>query len=266
MPVRATKPATTITKVCRVLSEFRSRPSIGVTDLARRTELLPSDVHRILTSLQSYGYIEQDPTTKTYRLGVGFLKLGLTAFQRSEVREAAMPCLQRLSQQLEASTHLAIFDRRELDIFLVEQVDPPAEVAFQPRLGATTSAHCTALGKTIMANMDRELAIQLLKKNGMPRTTHHTITKLAVLEDELERIRQQGYGLDIEESIKGACCIGAPVLDAKGATIGAISASMMASRFYRSHEPQLAALVKAAASELSLAIGYQPRTIKAMRG
>ena len=71
------KPATTIIKVCRVHEEFGSRPSTGVSNLARRTDLLPSDVHQTLTSLQYCGYIDQDPETKRYRLGCGLLKLGL---------------------------------------------------------------------------------------------------------------------------------------------------------------------------------------------
>ena len=58
------KTATTVTKLCRVMEQFQERQSFGITDLARRTELLPSDVHRILASLRVFGYIEQDPDTK----------------------------------------------------------------------------------------------------------------------------------------------------------------------------------------------------------
>jgi IclR family transcriptional regulator, KDG regulon repressor len=73
------KAATTVTKVCRVMEQFRERQSFGISDLARRMELLPSDVHRILTSLRAFGYIEQDPETRKYRLGLSLLRLGRTA-------------------------------------------------------------------------------------------------------------------------------------------------------------------------------------------
>jgi IclR family acetate operon transcriptional repressor len=126
------KPATTITKVCRVLEEFRSRPSMGVSDLARRTDLLPSDVHRILTSLQYCGYIDQDPETKRHRLGCGLLKLGLIAGQRMRLREASRPLLQRLSEELDATALLAMFDGHELEVFLVEQIDCPVETFLSP--------------------------------------------------------------------------------------------------------------------------------------
>ena len=96
-------PATTIGKVCRVLGEFRQRPSLGVTDLAQRTGQPPSDVHRILAPLKFCGFVERNPRTKTYRLGVGLMKPGLAAFQRNEPREAARPLVPRLSEEVEAT-------------------------------------------------------------------------------------------------------------------------------------------------------------------
>ena len=259
------KPATTITKVCRVLEEFRSRPSMGVSDLARRTNLLPSDVHRILTSLQSCGYIDQDPETKRYRLGCGFLKLGLIAGQRMRLREAGRPLLQRISEELDATALLAMFDRRELEVFLVEQIDCPGETFLKPSLGSPSGPHCTALGKTIMACMDPETTLRAVNKSGMPRMTSHTITDMTILEDEFAKIRQQGYGTDHEESIKGACCLAAPVRDHTGAVVASISASLMTDRFFRSNESRLASVVKSAAAELSASIGYESKTIGNLR-
>jgi IclR family transcriptional regulator, KDG regulon repressor len=255
------KPATTITKVCRVLEEFRSRPSIGVSDLARRTDLLPSDVHRILTSLQYCGYIDQDPETKRYRLGCGLLKLGLIAGERIRLRAASRPLLQRISEELDATALLAMFDRRELEVFLVEQIDCPGESFLKPGLGSPSGPHCTALGKTIMACMDRETTLRAVNKSGMPRMTSHTITDMAVLEDEFAKIRQQGYSTDHEESIKGACCLAAPVRDHTGAVVAAISASLMTDHFFRKNESRLASVVKSAAAELSASIGYEAKSI-----
>ncbi len=251
------KPATTISKVCRVLGEFRQRPSLGVTDLARRTGLLPSDVHRILSSLKHCGFVEQNPQTKTYRLGVGLMKIGLAAFQRNELREAARPLLVRLSEEVEATAHLAIFDPQEFDIFLADQFDSTAEVPFKANFGATAAAHCTALGKAIMANIDHEMALRYLEQKGTPRSAPNTITQLAVLETELRKTHSQGFSLDLEESAGGACCVGAAVRDWTGATIGAISISMPSQRYYRTPSASLATAVRATATELSHLVGFQ---------
>jgi IclR family transcriptional regulator, KDG regulon repressor len=254
------KPATTVTKVCRVLGEFRTRSSLGVSDLARRTDLLPSDVHRILASLQTCGYVEQDLRTRTYRPGVGLLKLGLTTVQRTELREAGTPLLKRLADELEATTHMAMFDSRELEVFLVEQIDSPGHVVIKSRLGLPVAPHCTALGKTIMACLTPELRLSAMKKSGMPRNTENTITDVAALERELICIRDQGYALDREESVLGACCIAAPVYDRRGAPIASVSASMAAGRFYAWSQPHLASLLEATAADLSALLGYRNTT------
>jgi IclR family KDG regulon transcriptional repressor len=258
------KPATTVTKVCRVLAQFKIRPSLGVTDLARQTALAPSDVHRILKSLQMYGYVEQDPETKRYRIGTGLLRLGLTTIQRNVLHEKGRPILVHLSGQMETSAHLAMFDTHECEVFLVDQVDQadqkdrPVDALLKTRLGSAACAHSTALGKTMMASLDDELLSQVLERNGLPRSTGHTITGPAVLKDELQLIRQRGYAVDREEWAEGTCCLGCPVRNRDGAVIGAISVSMPASRFYSSNQNLLAAQVDLAAVKLSCALGYYP--------
>ena len=92
------------------------------------------------------------------------MKLGLTVFQRNELREAARSLLQRLSEEMDATAHMAIFDARELDIFLAEQVDSTGEVPFKSKYGATASPHSTALGKAIAANLDRQVALDLVRR------------------------------------------------------------------------------------------------------
>jgi IclR family acetate operon transcriptional repressor len=237
---------------------------MGVSDLARRTDLLPSDVHRILTSLQYCGYIDQDPQTKTYRLGCGMFKLGLITCQRMGLREAGKPLLKRLSEELDATAHMAMFDSRELEVFLVEQIDYPGEDVIKPRLGSPSGPHCTALGKTILACMDRQTSLRVVKKSGMPKMTAHTITDLAALEKEFAKIREQGYAIDQEESVKGACCIGAPVRDYTGSVVASISASLVTDHFARWNESRLASVIKLAAAELSTAIGYEPASLPGM--
>ena len=253
------KPATTIVKVCRLLGAFRDHPSMGITELAAKTELLPSDVHRILTSLESFGYIEQDAHTKKYHLGLELLKLGHTVLQRLEVREIGRPLLRRLSEKVEATANMAIFDSRQLEILFVEQIDSPNEIQIRARIGAPASPHSTGLGKTITAFLDADTARRSLKKNGLRKRTAHTITDAAELEREFAKIRAQGYAVDREEAVEDACCLAAPVYDHTGAVVAAISVSMMAARFYRWGEPDLAAIVKSFAKKFSTTLGYDHR-------
>ena len=90
----------------------------------------------------------------------------------------------------------------------------------------------------------------------MPKITAHTITDYGVLEQEFARIRQQGYAVDREETVEGACCIGVPIRDSSGAVVASISASMVTEHFYHWNERQLASVMKLMGAELSAAIGY----------
>lgn len=250
------KPATTVTKVCRVLAELKGRPSLGLTDVARRADLLPSDVHRILTSLQAYGYVDQDVSTKRYSIGYGLLRLGLNTLHRSALQKKGLPILFRLSETCEATAHLAVFDHRQMNVVLIGQVEFAGEGSFEGGLGDIKAGHCTALGKAVMANLDAKARSMALERSGLAKSTRRTMTSLRALDREFQKIQKLGYSVDREETTESACCMGSRVIDCTGATIGAISITMSAKRFAACQESQLASQVRSAASMLSVALGY----------
>src|ERR1700676_4438561 len=94
------KSATTVTKICRIIDELGTRKWLGISDLSRRTALLPSDVHRLLTSLRRSGYVDQAPDTTKNQRGGQFAPIGLEACQQNELYERAYPKLVELSQRL----------------------------------------------------------------------------------------------------------------------------------------------------------------------
>ena len=249
------KTATTVTKLCRVMEQFQERESFRITDLARRTELLPSDVHRILTSLRAFGYIEQDPETRKYRLGFSLLRLGLTVFRRDRLLEKSHPVLVRLSQKISAATHLALLDGREKKVFLVDQVGGPNDSVFCDHLGGSEHLHCSALGKTIIANLSPDIALPALKKSGLTKCTRHTITDMSILERQFAEIRRLGYAVDREECMNGMCGLAVPLRDHAGNVLGAISTSMPSSEFIAWDESRLGAHLKAAALNVSATLG-----------
>lgn len=259
------KPATSIVKVCRVLGAFEERPALGVMEVAQRAGLLPSDAHRILSSLRAFGYIERDPETRKYQLGLELLRQGHRVLQRLEIRDLARPWLRRLAEAAEATANLAIVDAREQEVVFIEQIDSLAEVQIKLRVGARASSHATAVGKVLCAYMPWEEARAWLKNNGMPKKTPRTITELGLIEREFDRIRGRGYAVDREEAMEGACCLGAPVRNHAGAVTAAISVSMTTQHFERWPEPKLAALVKSAAAKISAALGFQAREARQAR-
>jgi DNA-binding IclR family transcriptional regulator len=230
---------------------------MGITEVADKTNLLCSDVHRILRSLQHFGFVAQNPRTKKYELGLELLKLGHLVHERAELCEVARPFMRLLAEAAQATANLAVFDPQEREVLFVEQIDSPAEVQIRLRIGRRVSPHSTSVGKVLLAHLDSATVAGILEQQGMPRITKHTITEPARFEKELETIRLQGYAADREEAVIGACCFGSPVRNHEGGVVAAVSISMMAAHVSLLDEPRLASLVKVAAANISKALGYQ---------
>ncbi len=255
------KPATTIEKVCRVLNAFDQRPSMGLTEVAGTTGLLKSDVHRILKSLQRFGFIEQDARSRRYRLGLELLRLGHLVRERLHLSDIARPHLRRLAEWAGASANLALFDPVDEAIIFVEQIDAPGEVQIRWRIGRRVSAHATAVGKTLLAHLDPEVMRNIIRKTGLEKRTRYTITDPEEFERELARIRAVGYGLDREEAVLGASCVAAPVRDHTARVVAAVSVSMLAGRIGRQREAEIAAMVRSVAARIGAALGYSDQSM-----
>jgi DNA-binding IclR family transcriptional regulator len=178
------------------------------------------------------------------------LRLGLTVFRRNQLREKAHPVLVRLSQKIAAATYLALLDERESKVLMVDQVEGPNDPVFTDHLGGSERLHCTALGKIIMANVSRDIALSALEKSSLTRCTRHTITDISTLEQQFEEIRRLGYAVDREEFTNGMCCLASP-----GSVVGAISTSMPSSQFVAWDESRLAAQLKAVTLQVSASLG-----------
>jgi IclR family acetate operon transcriptional repressor len=156
----------------------------------------------------------------------------------------------------EGAASLAIYDPVDEEMLFVDQIDAPTEVQIRWRIGRRAAAHATALGKTLLAYLEPELARRVIQKCGLPKRTQYTITNQAELERELARIRQAGYAVDREEAVMGACCVAAPVRDHSGRVAAAISVSLMANRLESLREREVSRLVRSAAAGIANALGY----------
>jgi IclR family KDG regulon transcriptional repressor len=253
------KSATTVIKVCRIIDELSRWESLGISEISRRTALLPSDVHRIVNSLRTSGYVDQDRQTRKYYLGTHVLRVGLEACQQNPLYEKAHPELVRLAGQIQATVHLGAFDAREMQVFLIDDVNGTGRGRSRGRLGGTEPLHCSALGKAIAASLDGPTIESALDKSGMARGTSRTITNRGDLAKEFEKVRGQGYAVDREECFEGLCCLGCEVRDCSGEIVGSISTSMATPQFLLRNEALLALDLKAAANKIAGALDRSTR-------
>jgi DNA-binding IclR family transcriptional regulator len=242
----------------RVLETFHGEDELGVTELGRRLGLHKNNVFRILATLAEQGYVEQGRERDAYRLGVRCVELARSYTSTRPLLRTAQPLLQGLAARTGESVHLAQLQGFEVVHVAGEQAASLVQTAL--RVGRALPAHCTALGKVLLscgspevqASFDRDVV-----PRGLAARTPLTLTDRDKLLEHLHAAAAQGYATDVEECERGLCCAAAPVYDAAGQLVAALSVSGPSVRLGE-ETLQRAALpaVLAAARELSRQLGY----------
>src|SRR3989441_6678261 len=228
----------------------------SLAELSEKVKLHKSTVHRLVTILEGHRIIERDPRTGHYHLGLRLFELGTIAIGRFNIRERARPHLEHLLYEVEETVHLCALDAGE--VLYLDKMEPVRSVRMASRIGRRNPAHCTSVGKAIMAFLPESETDDLLRQHGLKRMTAKTITTPSELKADLKLIRDRGYSIDNEENEEGVRCIGAAVLDHSGRPIAAISVSAPSFRLPMDKVPAVAASVCRAAAALSQESGYQP--------
>jgi DNA-binding IclR family transcriptional regulator len=197
------------------------QPVLSLHELAVRTRLPKSTLHRLADQLCQVGWLERE--RHGYRVGLRMFELGALAAEGNRLHQAALPHVQALAAQTGLAAHLALLDRAEV-VYLERIVAGPARVP--TRRGGRKPAYCTALGKAIAAY--DEDAMHVVCGAPMPRRTARTITEPAALRAELEQVRDAGLAVDRGEAHEDLVCVAAPVRDC-GPAIGAVSVTGPAS-------------------------------------
>ena len=184
----------------------------GIADTSRMPSAVideghKSTVHRFVVNLEAAGFLERDPRSTRYRLGLRIFELGGLVMQQMNLWDEALPFLEGLVRDTGETGHLAVLDGGEA--IYVERVEARRALRVPSAIGRGYPAHATNLGKALLAHLGREELHELVGRKGLPAYTPNTITDLESLERELELIRAQGFAVDNEEYDEGLRCVGA---------------------------------------------------------
>ncbi|MGV9718307.1 IclR family transcriptional regulator [Rhodococcus pyridinivorans] len=242
----------TVQKIGPVLDLFTSqRPEWGVTEVAAAIEVPRSSAHALLASLVDIGLL-QCRARGRYRLGWRIVEMSEALRSTVDVRSCAAPILERLVDDFGETTHLAIMERG--NVLYVDKVIGTHNITVQgARVGARLDAHCTAVGKVLLAQFDKPELANYLAKHPLRRLTPSTTTSPHALADALTTVRSSGFATDMGETVSEVHCVAAPVRDDLGSVVAAISLSVPATRF-ASRRHQLECAVAAAAHEATSAV------------
>jgi DNA-binding IclR family transcriptional regulator len=238
-----------------VLEEFKGGvDELGVTELSKKLKLHKNNVFRILATLESRGYIEQNKATENYRLGIKCLELGQTYIKQMGLLKQAKSILEELANICGETSYISIL--RNSDVVYLDSVESKTTVRVVSRVGLHLPVHATAAGKAlIMYDSEDELKKKI--PSELRKLTPNTIDDIEDLMRELARSREKGYTTDLEEFEIGVCCVGAPVRDYTGRIVGAISVSGPASRLTKEKiDSELSAYVVEKSGELSKKLGF----------
>jgi DNA-binding IclR family transcriptional regulator len=233
----------------------------GVTELAEKLSLHKSTTHRLIMVLESSRYVERDNATGKYRLGSRILELGLSALSRLDIYEVARPHLRNLVAESGETAHIGVM--RNGEIISIVNVESTQALRTPSAIGTSHPAHCSSLGKAILAFSSEDAVNDFFKGRTMEAYTPKTITSAEGLLKEIEAIRQSGYAIDDEEREEGLRCIGAPVWNSAGEVIAAVSIAGPVFRITRDRTAGLAAAVDKAARRISAALGYRSQSKQA---
>lgn len=241
-------------KMVAVLDCFsRYERSLTLADVARRTGLPKSTVHRLLTSLREVGFIDQDHDRERYRLGLRLLGLGSIVLANMDLHSEATPYVERLIRTSGEGVHLCVFDGHQMAT--VEHREPDGRTADWVTTITGSPAYCTGVGKAALA-FQPPGTIEALIAGGLRRFTRNTLAEREALLAELERVRARGFAVDNAEHEPGIRCVAAPIRNSAGRVFAAISVSGPAVRITPDRVEPLAELVMDVADQISRRLGY----------
>jgi IclR family transcriptional regulator, pca regulon regulatory protein len=244
-----------------ILAAFTpTQPSLGVSELAREVGLSRSTTHRYMSTLTRLGYLQQDPSSRRYRLGPRVLDLGFSAINSMELRVISSPYLQRLSDETGFTVNMAILDGA--DILYVERCRSSRagqrEIDLNLHVGSRLPAYCTSMGKVLLAYLSPERRAALLDGVPLRKRGPNTLTSRRALEAELAAVRERGLALNNEELAYGLRSIAAPVRGPSGDVVAAINLAVHSSMVStRDLVARLGESVRRTAAEISRQVGYR---------
>lgn len=247
----------TLGKALTVLDCFSLRePELTAAELGRRLDLSTSTLYRYLTAMVEQGHLEHDPVTGRYAIGLRVVELAGIALSRVDVRRHGQTELDALAAALDMHANMSVLFRGDV-LHLAFSVRTEVD-RMRVAIGRRTPAHCTAMGKAMLAHLPRAGVHELVDQYGWRPLTENSIRSHDRLDAELDAVLRQGYAIDRGEVRLGQICVAAPVRDRGGRVVAAISVSAPKERV----EAEMERVIREVchhAERLSMRLGYSGR-------
>lgn len=242
-----------VARAIKVLELLAEHGTLGVREIARRMELSPTIVHRLISTLAVRGYAEQSADNQKYRIGYRAYQIGCSFLSHNDLDRASTPDLVALAEQHQVSSFLGVLRGDAIVYLKVVPSNGPIVINNAP--GSLAAPHSTAFGKVLLAaRSDKEVA-EIMGKQPYKRLTKKTKTSLRALLADLRVVRATDIAISDEENLVNVFSAGAPVRDASGMVIASLSGAVPRQGMTKKDMDRLCDLVKSAADSVSRKMG-----------
>jgi IclR family transcriptional regulator, KDG regulon repressor len=218
-------PIDTVIKASLLIEALgESKQELSLKTLREKVNFSASSTHRLLDTLVSIGYVQRNPETHRYKLGLGLFQIGVRVLSQYGMNPDVRSVLEQLVEDTGETAKLgARYNGRMVYLGLVESTNP---LRFTGHIGSWSPLHCTAMGKLLLSSLPRSEQETILSGLlPLKQYTPNTIVDKDQLIDLLVSIRQSSYALDDEEFLVGSRGLACPVLNDQGKIVAAVSIS-----------------------------------------
>ncbi|WP_328584123.1 IclR family transcriptional regulator [Streptomyces sp. NBC_00370] len=230
--------------------------TLTAPDVIRRLGLPRTTVHELLTTLAARSYLVALPDQPgRYRLGVRTYQLGSRYAEQLDLAAEGQQVAREVAETCDETVHVAVLE--DTDVIYIAKVDSTHAVRMVSAAGRRLPAHCTSVGKMLLAMLPRTELEARLAGRELAAMTPGSLTDPAALRAELDRVRERGTAVEHRESNPDVSCVAAPVRDSRGRVVAALSISVPMIRWSDERESELAQLASNGANALSARLGHR---------
>lgn len=223
-------------------------------EIASEMHMAKSTLYGLLSTLRDFGYVEQSDDGK-YRLGIRLFEVGHIVADSWNVRKVASAFYDEIINLLGETIHLAVMDQGQ--VLYIDKKETQQSLRIVSQVGSRLPAHCTGVGKVMLADLSKSELKQIISRHGLIAYTSSTITDPYKIEEELNIIRYQGYAIDKGEIMEGLSCVAVPIRDHSGKVCAGLSVSGPSGRLNEEKLNNTIRILLQKGREISIGMGYR---------
>ena len=252
-----TKKSSNIKSVVKAISIIEllvtSQQPISLSEMSRKLGMARSTVHGLASTLLDLGYLAQNIETGHYELGVKLYEVGNAVSVYWQEKAVAKEYITRLIEKLKETVHMAkLVDGK---VLYIDKQESTHSIRIVTETGVKLPAHCTGVGKVLLAYLSKSELEQILKRNPLESSTEKTISDKDALIKELEKIRKNGFAYDDQEFMIGLKCVAVPIFNHNNKVVAALSVSAPVSRMQGAYIEEIKQELIRTGQEISTKLG-----------